>query len=223
MTNKLVLYRRFLHELGSGWKKSITLYYRRACWRLLNPHNRTIANTIFDLSLVEVGKGSYGHLNVHSYGNINEKLIIGNYCSIAGGVHFILSGGHEYTRFSTFPFSVYYGERPVDATGKGAIIIQDDVWIGYGAIVLSGVTIGKGAVIAAGSIVTKDVPKYSIWIGNKVYGYRFSDSIIKKLNSIDYNCVDPTLIANNPILSQSINEDNIDMILEVLQNKDSNS
>ena len=51
-------------------------------------------------------------------------------------------------------------------TSKHTIIIEDDVWIGAGSIILSGVTVGKGAVIGAGSVVTKDVEPYTIVVGN---------------------------------------------------------
>lgn len=48
---------------------------------------------------------------------------------------------------------------------NGPIIIEDDVWLGYGVIVLSGVRIGRGAIIGAGSVVTKDVPAGAIAVG----------------------------------------------------------
>ena len=58
----------------------------------------------------------------------------------------------------------------------GAVTIEDDVWIGFNAIVLKGVTIGRGAVVAAGSLVTKDVPPYTLVGGNPA-------RIIRKLDS----------------------------------------
>ena len=69
---------------------------------------------------------------------------------------------------------------------KVDIIVEDDVWIGYGALILSGVTIGQGSIIGARSIVTKDVPPYSIYAGNKVIRKRFPDEIIQKLSTIDF-------------------------------------
>lgn len=60
------------------------------------------------------------------------------------------------------------------------VVVEDDVWIGHGAIILSGVTIGRGSVVAAGSVVTKDIPPYSIAAGvpARVLKKRFSDEDI---------------------------------------------
>lgn len=198
-------------------KSEIKLCFHRARWRKNNKHNRTIANTLFDESLVQVGKGSYGHLNVHSYDNKDEGLIIGNYCSIAGNVNFILSGGHDYKNFSTYPFHAIY-ENVVEATSKGKIIIEDDVWIGYGSLILSGVKIGKGAVIAAGSVISKDVPPYAIWINDKVYKYRFEPEIIEKLMKIDYYNLDPEKVLKNNLLVH-VNDTNVDKIVEGVSQK----
>ena len=77
----------------------------------------------------------------------------------------------------------------MEAISKGDIIVDDDVWIGYGATILSGVHIGQGAVIAAGAVVTKDVPPYAIVGGvpAKVIKYRFSPEIIQQLMKLDYS------------------------------------
>jgi len=55
--------------------------------------------------------------------------------------------------------------RGTNVTTKGDIVVEDDAWLGAGVIVLNGVTIGRGAVIGAGSVVTKDIPPYSVAIG----------------------------------------------------------
>lgn len=204
---------RFLHEILSDQKKTIKLHLLRARWRIANANNRTIPNTLFNPRLVKVGIGTYGHLNVHSYGSPNEGLNIGNYCSIAGGVHFILGGQHEYKRLFTYPFQTYYGDGSVDATSKGKIVIEDDVWIGYGSIVLSGVTIGRGAVISAGSIVPKNVPPYAIWIGNRIKGYRFSEEIIQKLETIDLSTLSAKNVIDSGMTDLVIDEENIDLWL----------
>ncbi len=219
MTKQMKVLFRFFREICSAWKRTLKLYYLRASWRIMNPHNQTIANTVFDPTRVTIGRGTYGHLNVHTYGNPEERLTIGNYCSIAGGVHFILSGGHNFQRFSSYPFRAKYGPHEVDATCKGPIVVEDDVWIGYGAIILSGVTIKRGAVIAAGSVVSKDIPPYGIWVANKVRSYRFDEKTIEKLTTIDFEGLDAEGTAYSEDLLETINEKNVDTILQKLIGK----
>jgi acetyltransferase-like isoleucine patch superfamily enzyme len=161
-------------------------------WRKANKNNRTYAMTIFPLEKVTVGDNTYGPLSIYSWGQINEKLMIGNYCSIALGVIFLLGGNHTVDTISTYPFKVMRGFKHQEALSKGPIIVEDGVWLGYNAMILSGVTIGKGAIIAAGSIVTKDVPPYTIVGGNpaKVIRLRFPLDVVNtllKLPSIKYD------------------------------------
>ena len=78
-------------------------------WRDTNRHNFTsvansISDTVFPIEKVKVGRGTYGPLCVISYGSIDEHLEIGNFCSIASGVKFLLGGEHNLNKFSTFPF-----------------------------------------------------------------------------------------------------------------------
>lgn len=92
-----------------------------------------------------------------------HNLQIGNFVSIAQEVIFLLDAEHYVKHLSTFPFKVkYLNNAKEEAFGKGDIIIDDDVWLGYRSTIMSGVHIGQGAVIAAGAIVTKDVPPFSI-------------------------------------------------------------
>lgn len=131
-------------------------------WRKLNTHNSTSANNIFSLDHVSVGIGTYGGLKVFNKTN-DVYLKIGNYCSIGEEVKFIVAWDHILNNISTFPFKakVLHSCRD-ESVAKGDIIIDDDVWIGYGATILSGVHIGQGAVIAAGAIVAGDIPPYGI-------------------------------------------------------------
>ena len=152
---------------------------RRKEWRILNKNNSTVPVNIFDFNCVTVGNFSYGELTIINFSD-KEKLIIGNFCSIASGVVFVLNGDHALNRVSTFPFKAKaLFTNPKEAVSKGDIIISDDVWIGENAIILSGVHIGQGAVIAAGAVVTKDVPPYAIVGGvpAKVMKYRFSQDV----------------------------------------------
>lgn len=84
----------------------------------------------------------------------------------------------------------------LEAVSKGDITIEDDVWIGYGATILSGVKIGQGAVIAAGAVVTRDVPPYAIAGGvpAKVIKWRFPQAIIDKLVKIDFSKLDEKMV-----------------------------
>ena len=87
-------------------------------------------------------------------------------------------------------------KKEAETQAKGDIIVNDDVWIGDSALILSGVEIGQGAVIAAGAVVTEDVPPYAVVGGvpARVIKYRFTDDVIKELVKIDYAKVDRKFI-----------------------------
>lgn len=145
------------------------------------------------LEIIKFGKYSNGKPNILTFGNKNEKLEIGSFVSIAKNVTFILSGGHNTDTFSTFLFKMKCFNDENEILCKGKIKVCDDVWIGYGATILSGITIGQGAVIAAGSVVTKDVEPYSIVGGNpaKLIKYRFSKELIEEMKKIDFSKFEP--------------------------------
>jgi len=130
---------------------------------------------------MKVGKHTYGSPKI--FGD-KSLVTIGAFCSIAKEVTILSNHDHNIGIISTFPFNVLWGTEDYEhPTGKGPIVIGNDVWIGHRAIILSGVTIGDGAVIGAGAIVTKDVPPYGIAVGNpaRVIRKRFSDSVVEKL------------------------------------------
>ncbi|MEA4853924.1 MAG: CatB-related O-acetyltransferase [Christensenella sp.] len=99
-----------------------------------------------------------------------DRLVIGKFCSIACGAKFLFnSANHAMGSLSTYPFPIFYEEwglsdkNVTDAwDNKGDIVVGNDVWIGYEAVILAGVTIGDGAVIGARALVTKDVVPYSV-------------------------------------------------------------
>lgn len=99
-----------------------------------------------------------------------DKLIIGKFCSIACGAKFLFnSANHTLSSLSTYPFPIFFEEWDLEIKditkawdNKGDIVIGNDVWIGYEAVILAGVTIGDGAVIGTRAVVTKDVPPYTI-------------------------------------------------------------
>lgn len=171
------------------WRKHLNEWHRK------NKHNYCEIQSYFNIDNVTIGNFTYGMINAHIYENREEKLQIGSFCSIAENVHFVFAE-HDYRRFSTFPFDEFVLKRKECNPTKGAIIIEDDVWIGMNCTVLSGVTIHRGAVIGAGTVVTKDVPPYAIYAGGRVIKYRFEADVIEKLMKIDYNKLTSDLIKN---------------------------
>ncbi len=185
-------------------------------WRDLNKHNETTVSKHVKINHLSVGNYTYGNINMYHSGNGNEKLIIGNFCSIAPEVVFLLASEHCYKNISTFPFKVKFLGHENEAGSKGSIIVSDDVWIGYGAVILSGVKIGQGAVIAAGSIVTKDVPPYAIVAGNpaKILKYRFDENVIKKLLDFDFSTLSKEQIQKfSSLIYSEITSENVDEII----------
>ena len=159
---------------------------------------------------------------MHYYNREGEFLNIGSFCSIADEVHFFTGGNHNYKNLMSYPFKNILSRNAIqEATTKGAIVIEDDVWIGYGTIILSGVKIGKGAVIGAGSVVAKDVPPYAVYAGNKVIKYRFGEEIIDRLLNIDFNKISEERLKNlYKYLYLEVTNNNIDEIIrEVMKEK----
>lgn len=125
-----------------------------------------------------------------------DRLIIGKFCSIACGAKFLFnSANHKMASLSTYTFPLFFEEWGLEKENvaqawdqKGDIIIGNDVWIGYEAVILSGVTIGDGAVIGCRAVVTKDVPPYTIVGGvpAKPIRKRFDEEIIKELQKIKW-------------------------------------
>lgn len=126
----------------------------------------------------------------------NDKLIIGKFCSIACGAKFLFnSANHTFRSLSTYPFPLFFEEWGLDKKkvtdswdNKGDIVIGNDVWIGYEAVVMAGVTIGDGAVIGARAVVTKDVLPYTIvgGIPAKPIRKRFSEETISALLALKW-------------------------------------
>lgn len=158
------------------------------------------------IKIEKIGKGcfleyvyGYGKIELGNYVSISGpgtilhseigKISVGSFSSIAENVS-IQEFNHRMERPTTAAINhmVYHKNFKSDFSSKGDIIIQEDVWIGSNAVVLSGVTVGRGSVIAAGAVVTKDVPKYAIVAGNpaKIIKYRFSEEKIAYLESLKW-------------------------------------
>jgi len=192
-------------------------------WRELNKHNSTYLiwipkdNSFFEK--VKVGSRTYGPINAVFSNHPDEKLSIGNYCSIGTGTTFMLGSEHPYKGISTFPFKVKCMGLPHEAQTKGPIILEDDVWIGENVLILSGVTLGKGTVVAAGSVVVKNTPPYSIAGGNpaKVIKYRFSQEIIDILLKTDLSKLTELKIMENiDLLYENVELANVRSIVDTL-------
>ncbi|ARE24934.1 MULTISPECIES: CatB-related O-acetyltransferase [Streptococcaceae] len=172
--------------------QELKMYYSllkfKSNWKKSNKHNNTIPTNVFNIDQVEVGRYTYGQLNIKMFGDKSKFLKIGSFVSIAEGTKFLLAGEHDYYKWTTFPIEKYVLKiKQSEPISKGNIIIEDDVWIGENTLILSGVTIGQGSVIAAGSVISKDVPRYSIVASNRIIKYRFPDSERKKLQLLDFD------------------------------------
>ena len=206
-------------------KRILVLAFNIQKWRQKNMHNHTSLGMICDIDCVKVGKETYGVLNVHNFAHKPSETVgleIGHYCSIADDVHFLLAGEHELNKISTFPIKRFMPgvQLLADNNSKGKIIVEDDVWIGYGATILSGVTIGKGAVIAAGSVVTKDIPAYAIagGIPAKTLRYRFNQDLVDLVNKLDYSKLDYSFISDyEQLFTANVTEENAGAILQMIQ------
>lgn len=126
----------------------------------------------------------------------HDRLMIGKFCSIACGAKFIFnSANHALSSLSTYPFPLFFEEwglmreEVTDSwDNKGDIVIGNDVWIGYEAVIMAGVTIGDGAIVGTRAVVTKDVPPYAIVGGvpARMIRKRFPDETISELLEIKW-------------------------------------
>lgn len=137
---------------------------------------------------------------------IGDKLIIGKFCAIAKNVTFIMNGAnHKMSGFSTYPFQIFGNgwEKVMPEEGelpfKGDTEIGNDVWIGYDATIMPGVKIGDGAIIASKSVVTTDVPAYSIYGGNPAVHIkdRFEPLVVDELLRLAWWDWSPEKITEN--------------------------
>jgi acetyltransferase-like isoleucine patch superfamily enzyme len=134
-----------------------------------------------------VGRYSYIHGNTRVTGE--QPVSIGNFCSIASGVRVHSGDEHDVEHVSTFPFRSILGldVNYEEVRGDG-VVIENDVWIGEGARILSGAKIGNGSIIGAGSIIKNKIESYGIYGGNpaKLIRMRFSDHKIEVLSKLGW-------------------------------------
>lgn len=129
--------------------------------------------------------------------------------------YFSSGGGHRLECVSTYPFRGKLVGN-VEAMSKGPIVVEDDVWIGYGATVLSGVTLGKGCVVGAGALVCKDIPPYAIVAGvpAKVIRYRFDEAMRDRLATIDFGRIDAAFVSKEIELLECPLDDRVLKLIE---------
>jgi virginiamycin A acetyltransferase len=189
--------------------KKLLHYLRKVSWRLLGIKISTVRR-LFNRVYLDEAKWVNAGLNTYHNGALvwryadRESLTIGKYCAIAFGVQFICGAGqHNYRSIANFSLvSRLYDKdeivtigtvsksgkqwNEIHAVSNGPIIVENDVWIGLNAIILSGVTIHDGAVVLPGSVVTHDVPPYAIvgGIPAQIVKYRFDENTITQLLKI---------------------------------------
>ena len=154
---------------------------------------------------------------------IGDKLIIGKFCAIARDAKFIMNGAnHKMNCFTTYPFSIFGNGwekvqmRKDELPLKGDTVIQNDVWIGYDALIMPGVNIGNGSIIASRSVVVNNVEPYSIVGGNpaKIIRKRFSDEVINLLENIKWWNWPIEKITENLEILTNANVENLNKVLK---------
>ena len=137
-----------------------------------------------------------GCLSEATYCTIIPSTMIGKFCSIACGTKFLFNcANHTLKSLSTYTFPLFYEEWELDKAdvasawdNKGDIVIGNDVWIGYEAVIMAGVHIGDGAIIGTRAVVTKDVPPYTIVGGvpAREIRKRFCPDVIEQLLALKW-------------------------------------
>jgi len=173
---------------------------------------------------IEAGLYTYGHGNIRTvtHGS-NAKLKLGKFCSIAVDQTAFLGGNHRIDWVTTFPFSHTatdtFDVGPIigHPSTKGDIIIGNDVWLGQGCTLMSGINIGDGAVIAAHSHVVKDIAPYTLAGGNpaRPIKLRFEQRIVDALMELKWWDLEVDVIKT--IVPDLCLEPNYDKLQELIQ------
>lgn len=173
-----------------------------------NDRQTVYLNAVIDNPAIEVGDYTIYNDFVHDptqfeqhnvlyhYPINGDRLVIGKFCSIACGARFLFnSANHALGSLSNYTFPLFFEQWGLDKKdvasawdNKGDIVVGNDVWIGYEAVILAGVTIGDGAVIAARSVVTRDVAPYTIVGGTpaRMIRPRFDERTIARLQELQW-------------------------------------
>lgn len=223
----IILYKKIFSDSSS--ETSFDCYKRKFLEKYNNPN--FWPSKEYNFSNMDLSRHSYGVLNLEY---IDDGILkIGQCVSIAKDVVFMLGGEHSISTLSTFPFDVFYSEaikksvitKTIDIKKKikyNSITIEDDVWIGMGATILSGVHIHQGAVVGARSVVAKDVPPYAIVVGSpaRVIRYRFSQKVIDKLlKYADYSKLTEEKVQEHLdlLLNTELTDGNVDLFIKLFE------
>ena len=162
--------KHLIHWLIRRIKRLRNLWLRKIKWRRYDIGRGFHAGrgvVLWSKSHLRIGENCY----IGRQSQIECDAEIGHNVIMANRVAFVGRYDHNYQQIGT-PTRLATEIRDDDYDWKGLelkAVVGDDVWIGYGAIILSGVTIGEGSIIASGSVVTKDVPPYTIVCGNPAH------------------------------------------------------
>jgi len=155
----------------------------------------------------KIGKWTYGLPRVEDWKQADITLTIGNFCSIARGVTIWLGGNHHGEWITTSPLNDLLNVEKIpkffQVSSKGSVFIGNDVWIGTEVDILSGITIGDGAIIGCRTVVSKNIPPYSVVVGNPaiIKKKRFNDVQIRELLKIKWwDWTDEKIKENIPLL-----------------------
>lgn len=158
--------------------------------------------TYYDASFSTQNPEDFENTNVLYFPAGNTQLIIGKFCCLANQCKFMMSGAqHHLNSFTAYPLfwnfisepnvksyfevipdAVHYHKTYSDT------VIGNDVWIGYDALIMPGITIGDGAIVGSRAVVTRDVPPYAIVAGNpaRVIRQRFDPHTVAQLLEIQW-------------------------------------
>ena len=170
---------------------NLKLHYNRGEWR---DEVKTVGTGTYNFAAQGAGN-SLGH-TIFNVPDCRRKprFHIGKFVSLAAGLNVLLCADHNTDFVTSFPFAVFRPEvadvkaRGYHVTSRGSITIGHDSWIGEGVTLLSGVTIGEGAIVGAEAVVSRDVPPYSIAVGNpaRVVRMRFDDETVRRLLDVSW-------------------------------------
>lgn len=174
-------------------------------WRQKNKHNHTTLTELSPIENISVGRFTKGDISLQFAHGEQVCLKIGHLVSICADVKFIFNKHPDLQFVTTFPVLESFAGQGHQGTVLNTIAVGSDVWLGESAIVLGNVDIGQGAVIMAASVVSGNVPPYSVVQGNpaRVIGYRFGSDVIELLMNINYERINLQMLESIQGLLQS--------------------